>query len=57
MMEVFVATMLATIIFILGMFFGIVIAIFIVSCKMYRRYYWQLEKPMLDFIKKNMEEK
>lgn len=57
MMEVFVATMLAIIIFILGMFVGIVIAMFIVSCKMFRRYYWHLETPMLDYIKKNMENK
>jgi len=39
------------------MFFGVIISMFIVSCKMYRRYYWKLEKPMLDWIKKNMEDK
>lgn len=57
MMEIFIAVFLATIIFIIGMFFGIVIAMFIVGCKMFRRYYWHLETPMLDYIKKNMENK
>ena len=57
MIDIFVIVLGVFVIFILGMFFGVIISMFIVSCKMYRRYYWKLEKPMLDWIKKNMEDK